>query len=128
MVRIICFYICLMLLFSSCQESREDKIAKYLQSKNLEGSMGIGILNPDHCGSCTDYSIDWLCKNKLVNAKDVILTTGELKIEHKNRLSANGYTFIPADKDKLTRAGITLTVCTYIEMKNNEIISIKTVK
>ncbi len=129
MVRLVGF-LCLSLVLycSSCTETREDKIVKYLNSINLDGDVSIGILNPDHCGSCTDYSIDWLSRKNKNHQRKVILTTGVLKTDHKNMLSNNGYSFITVETEKIARVGILLAACTYIEMKSGDLIHMETVK
>lgn len=132
MVRLkIIFLVCsifIALVLVSCAESREDKIAKYLNSQNLDGDYSIGILNPNQCGSCTDFSILELCKRKTKGNEKIILTTGKLEEGYKKKLSENGYSFKSVDANNLARVGITLTVCTFIEMREGEIVQIDIIK
>lgn len=122
------FSIFTVLVLVSCAETREDKIAKYLHSQNIDGDYSIGILNPNQCGSCTDFSILELCNRDTNGTEKVILTTGILEKRHKEKLSENGYSFKNVEANNLARVGITLTVCTFIEMREGEIAQIEIIK
>ena len=120
----------LLLLFLSCMsqmQTREQKMVQYFQKLGVPQTAFVGLLNPDYCGSCTEYSINWLSSNN-TSAKKVIVTTGELKEEHKSRLEKAGYSFLKGDQNIIARNGITLTVCTVIQLENSEIKSMKTIK
>lgn len=128
MVRLKSIVIILGLILLSCNETREDKISKYFQNNGIIDNVAIGILNPNHCGSCTDYSITWLCKKDIKNKKKIILLTDELKVNYKKQLTESGYTFASASTEELSRIGITLAACTYVEMENDEVIKIEIIK
>lgn len=118
----------LAIVMVSCTETREDKIAKYLNSENIEGNFSIGILNPNQCGSCTDYSILELCKKKIKGNKKIILTTSKLENNYKQKLSENGYSFKTVDANNIARVGISLTVCTFLNMQDGKIVQIDIIK
>lgn len=120
----------LLLLFLSCtsqMQTREQKMVQYFQKLGIPQTAFVGLLNPDYCGSCTEYSINQLISNK-TSAKKVIVTTGKLLKEHKSKLEKAGYSFLKGDQNIMSRNGITLTVCTVIQLENGEIKSMKTIK
>jgi hypothetical protein len=116
------------LLFVSCgEESREEKMAVYLMKIGVPETAFVALLNPDYCGSCTDYSINWLT-NKKTTEKKIIITTGELKEEHRFRLKEAGYTFLKGDRQMMARNGVTLSACTEINLDEGEVESMEIVK
>ena len=120
----------LLLLLISCSgqtPTREQKMAEYFRKIGVPETAFVGLLNPEYCGSCTEYSIGRLISKK-GSAKKVIVTTGELKKEHRSKLEKAGYSFIKGEQSVMARNGVTLTVCTVFQLENGEIKSMKTIK
>lgn len=119
-----------LVLLLSCTaqtQTREQKIAHYFHELGVPETAFVGLLNPDYCGSCTEYSINRLIATR-TSTKKVIVATGKMLKEHKSKLEKAGYSFIKGDQNIIARNGITLTVCTLIHLEKGEIKSMKTIK
>jgi hypothetical protein len=116
-------------VFSCSTKTREERVYEFLKKSGVAENAFVGILNPDYCGSCTDYSIKWLQKKIIPSNQDkIILLTGKLKSDFKTKLYNAGYSFILVNQDRLGRLGITLTACTSIIVNEGKVISIQIVK
>lgn len=124
----ICTILLLILSISCTEKSRYQKIQDYFEEIKIPQSSNIGVLSPDFCGSCTDYSIDCLIKNKSAKLKNVILSIGKMKSNYYSKLKKAGYEFVYTTQTKISRLGIPLAACTLIVLADSEIKKIKTVK
>lgn len=55
-------FLVVVVLFSCAEENRNEKIEKYFKQLNIRPNSSIAILNTNFCGSCAEYSINWLEK------------------------------------------------------------------
>ena len=130
-MKIYSILVVLIFLFSCGERSEEDKIIHFLSELGVSTSnSSIVILNPDHCGSCTEETVDWLiahdksCQNK----EKFILTTSEIPAKHMERISETSFKIRSIDSEKIGRLGIPFSVSTHLVIFDEKLIEEQVIK
>lgn len=129
MKKIVLFKIIVFLICLACKSDvRFNKQEIFFMKLGLHKNAIVGVLNPSHCGSCTDYSVQRFSKIRANGFVKSIVATGKLNQNHKAVLVKSGFKFFSANQEKVERLGIPLAASTYVKIKDHKIVVMKTIK
>lgn len=113
------------------QDKRNKLLIEYLNSQNIRTTnLGLVIINPSYCGSCTEETIDWIVKydksNKKIDKR--LITTGKIPESFDSILKLTSFDISHSDQDDIGRLGFTFDVSVYCKIKDGIIIDHKLIK
>lgn len=95
-------------LLCACKPTREEKLIRYLKALHMDTqSSSITVIDPEYCGSCTSYTINWMNNHRSKNQfrKYYILTTGTIPQNLYTKLHASRFIIKRIDGIRLKRLG-----------------------
>lgn len=95
-------------IFYSCKPNNDEKLLDYLKTLHIQTqSSSITVIDPEFCGSCTMYTINWMNNHRSKNSfkKYYILTTGNIPNNLFKKLNANLFIIKHIDGIRLKRLG-----------------------